>query len=139
METTASPGARDGRTLFGLITDLWRETSTLLREEVELAKAELSEKASHAGSGIASIATGGAVLFAGFLMLLFAASAGLARALPPEHAAWLAPLIVGAVVALIGYIMLAAGRRRLRAGELKPTHTLTSLRRDGRLVKEHIR
>lgn len=140
METTATPvGQRDGRSLFGLFTDLWRETSTLVHEEVALAKAEMSEKASRAGSGIASIAAGGAVLFAGFLLLLFAASAALAQALPPDSAPWLAPLIVGAVVLIIGFIVLEAGRRRLKAENLKPTHTMESLRRDGRLVKEHIR
>jgi hypothetical protein len=139
METTATRTERDGRPLLGLFSDLWRETSTLVHDEVALAKAEFSEKASRAGSGIAAVAAGGAILFAGFLMLLFAASAALERALPPEHAGWLAPLIVGIVVLIAGYIALSAGRRKLRAESLKPTYTLESLRRNGQLVKEHVR
>ena len=139
MESTITPGTREGRTLLGLFSDLWRETSTLVHEEVALAKAEMSEKASRAGSGIAAIAAGGAVLFAGFILLLFAASAGLAEALPPDLAPWLAPLIVGVVVMIIGYIALSAGRRQFKGENLRPSHTMESLRRDGRLVKEHIR
>jgi hypothetical protein len=139
METTATRAERDGRPLFGLFSDLWRETSTLVHDEVALAKAEISEKASRAGSGAAAIAAGGAVLFAGFLMLLFAAAAALEQVLPPDNAAWLAPLIVGIVVLIVGYIAVSAGRRRLRADSLKPTYTLESLRRNGQLVKEHVR
>jgi hypothetical protein len=139
MEDTATRAPRDGRTLLGLFSDLWRETSTLVHEEVALAKAEMSEKASRAGSGIAAIAAGGAVIFGGFLMLLFAASAGLERVLPPEPAAWLAPLIVGIVVLIVGFIALSAGRRRLKAESLTPSYTMESLRRDGQLVKEHVR
>jgi hypothetical protein len=139
METTATRAERDGRPLFGLFSDLWRETSTLVHDEVALAKAEFSEKASRAGSGIAAVAAGGAILFAGFLMLLFAASAALEQVLPPDAAPWLAPLIVGIVVLVAGYIVLSAGRRKLRADGLKPTYTLESLRRNGQLVKEHVR
>src|SRR5512139_3165331 len=86
--------ARRDRTLTGLFADLWRETSTLLRDEVALAKAELHEKVAQLGSGVSAVAAGGAILFAGFVVLLFAAVAGLALVLPPEHASWLAPLIV---------------------------------------------
>ena len=139
METTAPRAPRDGRSLLGLFSDLWRETSTLVHEEVALAKAEMSEKANRAGSGVAAIAAGGAVLFAGFLMLLLAAAAGLERVLPPEQAEWLAPLIIGIVVMIAGYIAFASGRSKLKAENLKPSYTMESLRRDSRLVKEHIR
>ena len=139
METTATRAERDGRPLFGLFSDLWRETSTLVHDEVALAKAEFSEKASRAGSGIAAVAAGGAILFAGFLMLLFAAAAALEQVLPPDQAPWLAPLIVGMVVLIAGYIALSSGRRKLRADSLKPSYTIESLRRNQQLVKEHVR
>jgi xanthine/uracil permease len=98
----------------------------------------MSEKADQAISGAALIVAGGAVIFAGFLALLVAATNALVMWLPPEHASWLAPLIVGAVVLVIGFIALASGRSELKARNLAPTRTLRSLRRDGRIVKEHL-
>ena len=127
----------DNRSLFALFSDLFRETSTLVRQEAELAKAEMSEKVSEVGKGIAAIAVGGAIIFAGFIVLLFAASNGLAMFLPEEHAMWLAPLIVGLAVIVLGFIALAMGRHELSASNLQPSRTMESLRRDTELVKEH--
>ena len=126
------------RSLVGLFSDLFRETSTLVHEEAQLAKAEISEKVSHLGSGAAAMAAGGAVLFAGFIVLLFAAVNALAMFLPPEHAAWLAPLIIGLIVMIAGYVVLVKGRNELKAESLKPARTMDSLRRDTQLVKEHL-
>ena len=137
-ERVVEPPPRGGRSLAGLFSDLWRETTTLVHEEAELAKADLSEKLDQVMSGAGSIAAGGAVLFAGFLAVLVAAINGLALVLPPEDAPWLAPLIVGVVVMVIGYALFAGGRKALKARNLKPTRSLESLRRDGRLVKEHL-
>lgn len=139
MDATSQRTSFQGRSLMGLFTDLWRESSTLVREEAELAKAELSAKVSEVQSGFASLALGGAILFAGFLVLLAAAVAGLAQLLPPENAAWLSPLLVGLVVALVGAMLIAKARRELKASRLKPSHSLASLRRDSQLAKEHLR
>lgn len=76
------------RPLLGLVTDLWRQSASLLRDEAELAKAEISEKISEVGTGIGSLAIGGAVLFAGFLLVLFAIVALVAMVLPEAHAPW---------------------------------------------------
>lgn len=129
----------DGRSLAGLFSDLWRETTTLVHDEAELAKADVSEKVSLAVSGARSMAVGGAIVFAGFIVLLLAAVNALALALPVEIAPWLSPLIVGGVVLLIGLAALASGRRRLQAENLKPQRTLDSLRRDRDVAKEHLR
>ena len=127
------------RTLVGLFSDLWRETSTLVHDEVELARAEVSEKVGHIGSNIAVIVTAAGVLFAGFLVLLLAAVNALMLFIPGDNAVWIAPLIVGAVVAIVGLIALAKGRAELRASALKPERTVESLRRDRDLVKEHVK
>ena len=89
--------------------------------------------------GIAAMAIGGAIIFAGLLSLLLAATNGLAMMLPPEHASWLAPLIVGLAVMVLGFIALAIGKHELSTRNLKPSRTLESLRRDTDLVKEHAR
>lgn len=129
----------EGRTLVGLFSDLWRETSTLVHEEAALAKAEISEKVSQIGTGAAAIGVGGAILFAGFIVLLFAAVGAIELLMQTEHAIWIAPLIVGLVVMIIGYIALNRGRKELKAQNLKPERTMESLRRDGQLVKDHAR
>ena len=134
METTAP---QQNRSLVSLFSDLWREVSTLVHAEAELAKAELSEKVSQLQTGIAEIAVGGAIIFAGFIVLLIAASNGLAMVLPQEHADWLAPLIIGLAVMILGFIALARGRTQLKARSLAPERTMESLRRDAQLAKEH--
>ena len=130
---------RDGRSLAALFGDLWRETTTLVHQEAELAKSDMSEKVDQVMTGAGSVAAGGAVLFAGFLAVLLAAINGLALVLPAEYAPWLAPLIVGVVVMVIGYALFGAGKRKLKARNLKPARTMESLRQDGRIVREHLR
>lgn len=126
------------RPLLGLVTDLWRQSAALLRDEAELAKAEISEKISEVGTGIGSLAIGGAVLFAGFLLVLFAIVALVALVLPEAHAPWLAPLLVGAVVLFAGGLLLSAGRKKLQTGDLKSSRTVRALQRDAEVVKDHI-
>jgi hypothetical protein len=138
-ENTASPHLHAGRPSLGtLFSILWRETTTLAREEAELAKVEMSEKASQAARGAGMIAAGGAVVFAGFLALMLAAINALMPLLPLDMATWLAPLIVGVPILLLGFIALAEGRRELKGGNLAPSRTWRSLRRDGRVIKEHV-
>jgi len=125
------------RSLIGLFSDLFRETSTLVHEEAQLAKAEISEKVSQIGSGVAAIAAGGAILFAGFIVLLFAAVGALQLLIQSEHSVWLAPLIVGVIVMIVGYVLLSRGRKQMQAESLAPERTIESLQRDARLAKEH--
>ena len=142
-ETNRPPADRqakaDGKPLMGLFSDLWRETSVLVRDEAELAKAELSQKVSQMGTGAAELAIAGGVMFAGFLVLLFAAVGVLDMIIDSPHAVWLAPLIVGAIVMIVGYVLLRRGRHNVSAEGLAPGRTLQSLRDDAQLAKEHAR
>src|SRR3954465_4737933 len=125
------------RSLFALFSDLWRETSTLVHEEAELAKAEMSEKVSQLSTGLAELAIGGLIVFAGFIVTLIALSNGLAHFLPEEQADWLPPLIVGVVVMAFGVLSLLRGRSNMKAQNLTPERTMESLGRDARMVKGH--
>ena len=129
---------RNDRPLTALLSDLAREIVDLVRKEVALARAEVSEKVSNAETGITSIVAGGAVLLAGLFIVLQAVVAAVELALPPEQAPWLAPLIVGVVVAIIGYAMLKRGRSHLRSDQLVPDRTLHSLRTDRAVVQERV-
>ncbi|MBW6390668.1 phage holin family protein [Halomonas sp. Y3S6] len=129
---------RTGETsVASLFTNLARDVTSLVRKETELAKVEMGEKTSQAMGALASIAIAGAVLLSGFLVLLAAAVFGLNTVLPPDTTPWLSALIVGGVVVLVGFIMLQAGRKKLKQENLMPTRTMASLRRDKALTQEH--
>lgn len=131
---------RDERSVGSLISDLFQKSALLVRKEIQLGKAEMNEKVSQIGSGVGSLAVGGAVAFAGFLVLLAAAVLGLAAVWEPARTyPWLSPLIIGGVVALIGLIMVAKGRKNLQPHNLAPRRTVESVRRDQEFVKEHTR
>ena len=134
----ATPAATVHRPIAGLFSDLWRETTTLVHDEMELAKVELTQRVSDAGRGAGAVAIGGAIVFAGVLVLLGAAVAALWMVLPPELAPWLSPLIVGAIVCIVGAIALRSGQQRLKAQNLAPRRTLESLRQDRQLAREHL-
>jgi hypothetical protein len=131
-------GRNPRRPLLGLVADLWRQSASLLREEAELAKAEISEKLSEVGSAIGFLAIGGAILFAGFLLVLLAVVALVGPVLPEAHATWLAPLLVGAVVLFAGGLLLYAGLKKLQARNLKSSRTVRALQRDAEVVTDHI-
>src|SRR4029079_1157144 len=107
----AVPGERkDERSIGQLLKELTQESSTLLKQEVNLAKTEMSEKAARVGANLGEVAVGGAVAFLGAIALLLAAVYGLTALLNKFMslgvAAWLAPLIVGAVLAAVGYSLV---------------------------------
>lgn len=123
---TADNGERESQSAFGLLRRLTDELTTLVRQELALATAEVSRSMRMMLTGAASLAVGGAVLFTGFLVMLAAAVLGLATVLQP----WLAALVIGAAVAVIGIVLLLAGVRSMDPSTLKPSRTAESLRRD---------
>jgi hypothetical protein len=136
---TRDTRSHDDRSLGTLFSDLTRESTTLVQQEVALARAEMSEKVSQVGNGLASLIIGGFVLFAGILKLLDAAIYGIGELFPPDLGPWLAALIVGAIVAIIGIVMLQKGRSNIKPQHLAPQRTAESLRRDQEFVKEQVR
>jgi hypothetical protein len=119
-------GDRESQSAFGLLRRLTDELTTLLRQELALAAAEVSRSMRVLLTGAASLAVGGAVLFTGLLAMLAAAVLGLATVLQP----WLAALVIGAAVAIIGAVLVMAGVRSVDPSTLKPARTAESLRRD---------
>ena len=123
---------REDRSLGQILRDLRDETSTLLRQEVDLAKTEISEKAARTGSNLGSLAVGGAVAFAGALALLAAVTLGLvsllSQSMSPEVAMWLAPLIVGLVLAAVGYSLVQKALQALKQEGIAPKRTTQSLK-----------
>lgn len=126
---------QEERTLGDLFSQLAHDTSTLFRQEVQLAKAELTESASEAGRGIAFLAAGGAVAYAGFLAILAAVILWLWQT---GMAGWLAALIVGVIVVVIGAVMVTWARSSLSAERLAPTRTVQTLQEDATWARDQI-
>ncbi len=134
---------RSDRSLASLLKELRDEGTTLIREELTLAKTEISDKVSRVGRNVAYLATGGLVAFAGLIVLLLAAVAGLrvgliALDLDPSTANWLAPLIVGVVVIAIGYAMLQKAISTLKEEPAMPERTAKTVQDDKNWIKEKV-
>ena len=126
---------RDERSLGDLFSDLSRETTTLVRQEVQLAKAELTQSATEVARGIGMLVAGGAVAYAGLLFLLLAIVFGLIEA---GWDAWLSALVVGLVVVAIGAILVLRARESLKPANLAPRRTVETLKEDQEWAKEQI-
>ena len=138
METsTRFPREYDGEKPLGeLVQDLSRQTSTLIRQEMRLAQAELAEKGRHAGKGAGMFGGAGAVALYGVGALVAAAILGLATVLEP----WIAAAAVGVALLLVAGLLALTGKKELdEAGPPKPERALESVQLDVETVKTRAR
>ncbi len=130
-----SRNGRDERSLGELFSELAQETSTLVRQEVDLAKTEMGQKASRVGKDVGFLAAGGAVAYAGLLAILAAVIVVLDTFLP----LWLAAALVGLVVAAVGYFLIKKGLDALKQEDVAPRQTIETLKEDGQWIKDQTR
>jgi xanthine/uracil permease len=123
------------RSISGLLSDLARDTTTLLRQEILLAKIELGQKAIRVGRLVGLLAVGGSVLYAGLLAVI----AALILLLGSYIAPWLAAVLVGVAVMAIGYGLVKHQLDILKRVDPKPTATIETLRQDKEWAKEQLR
>jgi len=123
----------EDRSIKNLLSDLSGNLTTLFRKEIQLARAETSEKMTQVAVALGSIAGGAILALAALIVLLQAVVIGLTEAGIP--AGWSA-LIVGVVVAGIAYFLIHKGTNDLKAGNLAPQRTVDSVKRDAQAVKE---
>jgi hypothetical protein len=123
---------RDERSLGELFAELSRQTSALVRQEVDLAKTEMTQKAREVGKDAGFMAAGGAVVYAGLLVLLAALVLLLGLWIPM----WVSALIVGVVVLGIGGFLVLLGRDRLTKTTMAPQQTVDTLKEDVRWARE---
>ena len=137
METsTRFRRTEQDKPLGELVQDLSRQTSTLIRQEMRLAQAELAEKGRHAGKGAGMFGGAGAVALYGVGALVAAAILGLATVLEP----WIAAAAVGAALLLVAGVLALTGKKELdEAGPPKPERALESVQRDLETVKTRAR
>ena len=127
---------RDDRSLGELFADLAKESSVLVRQEVALAKAELTQKAGQVGKDVGFLAVGGLVLYAGLLAIIAALIILLATLGVPW---WLSALLVGLIVAGAGYFLVQRGMKALKREDLAPHRTIETLKEDAECAKEQVR
>lgn len=122
------------RPLGELFSDLVTETTTLVRNEVALAKVEITHKATKVGRNIGSLVVGGAIAYAALLAIGAAVILLLARVMP----AWVAAGVVGLIVAGVAWLMISKAITELQQMDLKPQETVESLKEDAQWIKDQI-
>ena len=133
---SASQADLRDRPVGELLKELSNQTSALVRQELELAKAEMAQKGKQAGLGVGMF--GGAGLFG--LLALLALTACLIAALATGMAVWLAALIVAVAYAAIGGVLALAARRKTQeATPPAPEQAIESTKEDVQWAKTRAR
>jgi Putative Actinobacterial Holin-X, holin superfamily III len=123
-------------TMAELVKRVSTDVSTLVRDEMTLAKIELTNKGKQAGLGAGLLGGGGVMAWFGFGALVAAAILGLATVLD----GWLAALIIGALLFLIAGLLALIGRGRLKRGiPPVPQEAIESIKADIDEVKGSVR
>ena len=128
---TDAPRGPRKRSLFSLIGDIPGLLADLLRQEIELLKAELANKAKQAGVGIGLIVVAGAFAVSAVAVFTAAGILALALVLPP----WAAALIVGGVLLAAAAILIAAGVAQLKKSSTAPSESMASIKKDVSAIK----
>ncbi len=132
----AAPGGADGaaapandpreRGIGELVKDLASQTSTLVRQEIQLAQAEVTQKGKLAGKGAGLLA--GAAVFG--LLALGALTAGVIALLDKAMATWVAALIVMALWAIVALVLAKAGQKALQQATPPAPQTVETVKED---------
>lgn len=128
------PALKEDRSIGELFGQLSQDMTLLFRQELQLARAEMSEKISRVTSNLVSVVAGGFVAYVGALALVAALILGLHEA--ADISPWVSALIVGAIFAVAGYAMLARGLNELKRVDLAPRRTVETLKDDVQWAKE---
>ena len=123
------------RSATSLISDALTHMSSLVRKEMDLARAEVSQNLTKAAVAVGLLV--GAVVFALTALNVLAAALAAAIAELGIEEGW-AALIVGVLFAAIAAIMASKGANDLKASSLAPTRTAENLRKDKDAVKESL-
>ncbi|HET7275016.1 MAG TPA: phage holin family protein [Longimicrobiaceae bacterium] len=133
---TLSHRPRAEPSLGDLFKELARESSSLIRQETALAKAELRENFRSLAKDLAKLAVGGALLLLAFIILNAFLIVLIGDALDNY---WLAALALGILYLLVGVGLVISGKNGLERDDLKPDMTLQTLRDDKAWVQEEVR
>jgi uncharacterized membrane protein YqjE len=129
-----SPSPPEEASLSELVRRLGDQLSTLIRDELRLAQAELQEKGKKAGVGVGMFGGAGMLVFYGVGLLIAAVTLALALAVEP----WLAALIVGVVLLAVAGVLGLLGKQKVQeAIPPVPQETVQNVKDDIAVMKEH--
>jgi hypothetical protein len=128
------PELKQERSIGELFGQLSQDMTLLVRQEVQLARTEMSDKLSRFTANLISVAAGGFVAYLGGLALVACVILAL-RDLANISLA-VSALIVGAILAGIGWVMLQRGLKEMKRVDLAPRRTVESLKDDVQWAKE---
>jgi hypothetical protein len=132
---TEQASSRDARSTASLFSEAFTLAAGLVRKEVDLARAEVTENLSKAAVAIGMIVGGVVLVLVALNVLSAALVAGLTEL--GIEAGW-AALIVGAVYFVIAVILVRKGTQELKAANLAPTRAAQNVREDILVLKEKI-
>jgi hypothetical protein len=136
--------AKEERSLGDLFSELSKETSTLMRQEVNLAQVEITQKATIVGKQVGSLVVGGAVGYAALLIILIALIIGLSQLISLIFgwtiitSAWVAAAIIGLIVGGIAFSLITSALATLKKTDLTPQQTIESLKEDAQWIKNQV-
>ena len=120
-----------GATVGQLMSEIATDVSSLMRQEVELAKAEIKQEATKAGKGAGML---GGAAYAGHMVLLFGTLAVVFAVGSQIGLGWSA-LIMTAVWGVVAAVLAARGRQQLRRVNPKPERTVQTLKEDAQWAR----
>ena len=126
---------RNDRSLGELFSDLSQKTTLLIRQEVQLAKTELSQKAAQAGRGGAMLGAGGAMVNAALLTLVATVVLLLIQL---GLDAWAAAGLTAVLLAGVGYALVRSGMQKLKQ-PMTPVETVDSIKETAQWLKNETR
>lgn len=125
-----------GRSIPGILSDLVSQFTTLVRQESELARTEMSEKIGSAITGLVMAVAAAILLLPALVVLLMAGAYGLAEGL--EWPMWMSFLVAGGAAFVVGLVLVAIGASRLKPSALKPDKTINQLQEDAAMAKRQM-
>ena len=143
MGNTAGSDGR-GESISDLVKDLRDEALLLVRQEVALAKTEMSEKMARILRNTAYAIAGALVAFVGLIFILQAVAVGIGiglheAGLTEKQSMWASPLILGTIVAIIGAILISKGIEAVKNESLVPEETVDSLKKNKEWIQNKTR
>lgn len=128
-------GGMTERTTAELVTELGTQTARLVRDEIWLAKQEMTEKAKRAGTGAGLLGAGAVILIYTVGVLILAVIAAFALAMP----LWAAALVTAAILIVLAVTLAMVGRSQLRrATPVVPAEAVENIKQDVASVKQGV-
>lgn len=135
VATTEITPAEEDLSLAELVAGLSSDFSTLVRKEIDLARAETMQTINTGLRSIVTMMIGGLVAYAGLIILLGGIAIWVGQALDNP---WIGGVAVGAIVVVLGIILLVSGRAAFSNLSVTPERTVQTLQEDAQWAKEKV-